>query len=41
MKFAQLIEYSMKNISLENVVEKLFPNTFLKIKIEHISGSVV
>ena len=23
------------------VVEKLFPNSFLKIKIEHISGSIV
>ena len=34
MKFGQLIEYNMRNIFLENntqnVVEKLFPDTFLK-----------
>ena len=41
MKFAQLIEYNMRNILLknhtQNVVEKLFPGPFLKLKIEHIS----
>ena len=26
---------------MQNVVEKLFPDPFLKIKIEHISGSIV
>ena len=34
MKFGQLIEYNMKNILLknhtQNVVEKLFPDPFLK-----------
>ena len=44
IKFDKLIEYNMRNIFLEkttqkNVVEKLFPNLSLKIKIEHISGS--
>ena len=37
MKFDQLIE---ENHTL-NVREKLFPDPFLKIKIEHTSGSVV
>ena len=47
MKFDQLIEYNMKKklywktIS-KNLVEKLFPDPFpKKIKIEHISGSIV
>ena len=34
MKFGQVIEYNMRNIFLQNhtqnVVEKLFPNPFLK-----------
>ena len=34
MKFGQLIEYNMRNIFLknhtQNVVEKLFPDPFLK-----------
>ena len=42
MKFGQLIEYNMRNIFLENhtqnVVEKLVPDSFLKI--EHISESI-
>ena len=33
MKFSQLIEH--------NTVEILFPDPFLKIKIKHISGSIV
>ena len=45
MKFGQLIEYNMRNIFVENhtqnVLEKLFPDPYLKIKIEHISGSIV
>ena len=46
MKFGQLIEYNMRNIFLkknhtQNVAEKLFPDPFLKNKIEHSSGSVV
>ena len=45
MKFGQLIKYNMKNIFIEksykNVAEKLFPDPFLKIKIEHISGLAV
>ena len=36
MKFGQLMEYNMRNIFLknhtQNVVEKLFPNPFLKNK---------
>ena len=44
IKFDQLIEYNMRNIFLEkhtqNVVEELFPDPLLKIKIEHISGSI-
>ena len=44
MKFGQLVEYNMRNIFLENhtqnLVEKLFPGPFLKIKTEHISGSM-
>ena len=38
MKFGQLIEYNLKNIFLQNhaqnVVGKLFPGPFLKIKTE-------
>ena len=46
IKFFQSIEYNMRNIFLKksykkNVVAKLFPDTFLKIKIEHIFGSIV
>ena len=45
MKFGQLMEYNMRNIFVEksctNVLEKLFPDPYLKIKIEHISGSIV
>ena len=43
MKFGQLIRYNiaifLENYS-QNMAEKLFPDPFLKIKIEHISGSV-
>ena len=45
MKFGKLIKYNMRNICLENhienVVEKLFLDAFLKSQIEHISGSIV
>ena len=45
MKFGQLKEYNMRNIFLEksytNVVEKLVPDCFWKIKNGHISGSIV
>ena len=45
MKFGQLIECNMKNIFLknhtQNMVEKLVPDPFLKIRIEHNSGSIV
>ena len=44
MKFGQLIRYNMRAIFLknysQNMAKKLFPDPFLKIKIEHISGSV-
>ena len=45
MKFGQLIEYNrlffLKN-HMHNVVEKLFPDPFLKskVKIQHISRSM-
>ena len=44
MKFDQLIDYNMRDITSDmtnhtyNVVEKLYPDPFLKFKIEHISG---
>ena len=45
MKFAQLIEYNLKNISLknhtQNEVWKLLPDPFLEIKMEQISESIV
>ena len=42
MKFGQLIEYIMRNIFLENSYTKCDTEIiFLKIKIEHISGSTV
>ena len=44
MKFGQLIEYNMRNIFLKNhthLVEKLFPEPVLKIKIVHIPRSRV
>ena len=42
LKFGQLVGYNMRNIFFlgnltQNVVEKLFPYPFQKIKIEHIS----
>ena len=44
MKFGQL-EYNMRNFFLknytQNMVEKLLPDPFLKIRIEHISRSLV
>ena len=44
VKFGQLIEYNMRNIFLENhaqnVYEKLVPEPFLKIKLDHISSSI-
>ena len=30
MKFGPFVEYNMTNIFLENVIEKLVPDTFLK-----------
>ena len=45
MKFGQLIECNLRIIFLEksytNMVEKLVPDPILKIKFEHISGSVI
>ena len=45
MKYGQLIKYNMKSNFLknhtQNMLEKLFPDSYLKIKIEHISGSIV
>ena len=45
MKFGQLIAYNIITFFLKNhtqsVVEKLFPDPFRKIQIEHISGSIV
>ena len=45
MKFGQLIKYSMRNIFLEKSYTKcgreIFPDPFLKLKINHISGSIV
>ena len=45
VKFGQLIKYNMGNIFLkkhtQNMVEKLVLDRFLKIKIEHTSGSTV
>ena len=45
MKFGQLIEYNMKDIFLKKSYSKCGGETiakpFLKIKIEHISGSIV
>ena len=37
MKFGQFIEHNMT----QNLVEKLFPHPFRKIKTEIISGSIV
>ena len=45
MKFGQLIEYNMRNIFLEKSYSECdgetSPKLFWKIKIEHISGSIV
>ena len=45
MKLGHLIEYNMRNIFLEKSCTKSggksIPRPFLKIKIEHISGSLV
>ena len=46
MKFGQLTEYKTRNHFFEknhsqNVLKKLFPDPFKKIKIEHISGTIV
>ena len=45
IKFAQLKECNMKNIFLEpsctNCGGETIPDSFLKINIEHISGSIV
>ena len=42
MKFGQLINVTQKHFLLENdthnVIEKLFPDPFQKVKIEYISG---
>ena len=45
IKFAKLIECITRNVFLEKssakYAEKLVPGPFLKIKIDHISGSIV
>ena len=47
MEFCEFIEYNMRNIFLEesyrkeDVMEKLVPDPFLEIKIEHSSGLIV
>ena len=45
IKFGQLIEYNMRNIILEKSYKKcggeILPYRFLKIKVQHISGSIV
>ena len=41
MKFDQLIEYNMRNIFDENVGETIPRALSKKIKIEHLSGSIV
>ena len=45
MKFGQLIEnnmnYFVEKSYTQNVLEKLFPDPYLKMKIEHIPGSIV
>ena len=41
MKFGQSIEGNMTKNHTQNVVDKLVPDPFLKIKIEHISESIV
>ena len=42
INFDQLIEYKMRNIFLkshtENLVEQLLQDSYIKIKIEHVSG---
>ena len=42
INFDQLIEYKMRNIFLkshtEKLVEQLLPDSYIKIKIEHVSG---
>ena len=45
MKIGQLIEYNIRNIFIknytQNMVEKLVPDPFIKIKIELISGPII
>ena len=45
IKFGQLIEYNMRNIFMknhtQNMMEKLVPDTFIKMKIEHTSGLAI
>ena len=45
MKFGQLIEYNMRNTFVGKLYtkcgEKLFPDPYLKIKMEDISRSIV
>ena len=41
MKSGQFLEYIMKNIFLEKSYAKCGGETIPKIKIEHISGSIV
>ena len=44
IKFGQLIEYNIRNIFLEKSYTKcggkLFPDSFLKLIIEYIAGSI-
>ena len=41
MKFGQVIEYNMRNVFLEKSYTKYLQILYQKIKIEHISGSIV
>ena len=41
MKIGQLIEYNMKNIFLEKSYAKYLQTLFQKMKIEHISRTIV
>ena len=40
MEFGKLREYNSRNIFLEKSYTKIFPDPFLKIKTDHIYGSI-
>ena len=40
MEFGKLREYNSRNIFLKKSYTKIFPDPFLKIKIDHIYGSI-